>query len=172
MNRSHSTPLLTSIQMCAVQVGTTRLPIAPNNDRYYQGDNKHFMIGQDLIRWRVMVYGPRHWHRLASHVPELGWIDRNSTLTDDLFHVAAEHPGMSFYFTVEWVRYSNMIKKKAAEQGIDIDNRPFMVWAGPKWQAEEMNEKYKLAEKRKKSYYIQEDIEAEKESKGEDKEYE
>ena len=150
-------------------MGSTRLPIVPEHDKYYKGDRNHFMIGQDLIRWRVMVYGPKHWHRLASHVPELGWIDRNSTLTDDLFHVAAEHPGMNFYFTVDWVRYSNMIKKKAAEQGIDIDNHPFVVWAGTNKVKAEMNEKYKLAAKRNKSYYIQEDIEAEKESKTEGK---
>lgn len=164
--------MLTLTRTCAAQAGTTRSATAPDNNRYYNGDRRHFMIGQDLIRWRVMVYGSRHWHSLAKRVPELGWIDRNSTLVDELFDIAAQHPGMSFYFTVDWVRYANMIRKKAEEQGVDIHNRPFMIWAGPKWQAEEMNEKYKLAEKRKKSYYIQEDIEAEKESKGEDKEYE
>lgn len=130
------------------------------------------MIGQDLIRWRVMVSGPAHWKKLSEKVPELGWIDRNSTLSKELFNLAAQHPGMNFYFTVDWVRYADMIRAKAEQYGMDIDNRPFVVWAGPNWQKEEMNEKYKLAEKRKKSYYIQEDIEAEKESKGEDKEYE
>ncbi len=119
-----------------------------------------------------MVSGPAHWHCLARRVPEFGWIDRNSTLTNRLFAIAKKHPGMNFYFTVDWVRYADMIEAKAAKAGLDIDHKPFVVWAGTNKVKAEMNEKYKLAEKRKKSYYIQEDIEAEKESKGEDKEYE
>lgn len=83
------------------------------------GDRKKgrpFKIGQDFIRWDVRVSGPSHWHYLAKVIPEFGWLERNSTLTDELFDIAVMHPGMSFLFTVKWVEYSKKIQELAPDK--------------------------------------------------------
>ncbi len=109
--------------------------------KYYgKGDKKRrkgrpFCIGQDLIRMQVYVSGSRHWNRLCDEIPELGWIRRNSTFSDRMFTLAAMHPGMTFWFCVDWIAYWD---KLASEPGADfgfapgkeggVENRPFGAW--------------------------------------------
>ena len=66
-------------------------------------------IGQDLIRWDIRVSGKREWHELCKRIPELGWLERNSTLNDRMFDLAAMHAGMSFWFSVDWVGYEKKL---------------------------------------------------------------
>lgn len=74
-----------------------------------------FLIGQDLIRWRLCVSGSNYWHYLAKQVPEIGWLERNSTLTDNMFKLAKMHPGMSLWFSVKWDEYEAKIQTQLIE---------------------------------------------------------
>lgn len=122
---------------------------------------KPFVICQDMLHLRVTVSGPKHWHCLAKRIPELGWIERNSTLTNSLFGIAKKHPGAYFIFTVDWVRYADMITRKANEQGIDIDNKPFVSYQCSQKDFDETYSKKKLCDKKGYLDYITEINEAE-----------
>lgn len=143
--------------------GMYTIKYIPSTDRR-SIKGKPYQIGQDLIRWRVMCSGYPHWKCLAKRIPELGWLDRNTSITRELFAIAKEHPGMAFFFTVDWVRYANMIEEKAEAMGIDIDNKPFVAY---KCSREDYLEKYNvkhLAEKKQFYHYMKEINAAEKES--------
>ena len=131
-----------------------------------RGSNKAkpFQIGQDLIRWRIMCSGPAHWKCLAKRIPELGWLDRNTTLTRDMFAMAKRHPSMAFFFTIKWDEYSKKIIKKAEEMGVDIDNKPFVAYKCSQQDFKEKYSKKHLAEKKQFYHYMKEINEAEKES--------
>lgn len=114
---------------------------------------KPYCIGQDLIRLSVNVSGVRHWHCLAKRIPELGWLDKWSTLTDSLFALAKKHPDVPFFFTIKWEEYAEMIESKAEKDGIDIDHKPFVVYGAKKSLTEEINKTHLMAPiKDKKDY--------------------
>ena len=87
-----------------------------------------YLIGQDLVRLRVTVSGPKHWGALCSRIPELGWLKRNSTISDALFSVAKKHPGLVLRFGIDFVKYCDKITNRANELGIDIDNKPLVMY--------------------------------------------
>lgn len=87
-----------------------------------------YLIGQDLVRIRVTVSGPKHWAAMCSRIPELDWIRRNSTLSDAMFSVAKMHPGLTLRFGIDFVKYCDKITKKAEELGIDIDHKPLVTY--------------------------------------------
>ena len=78
-------------------------------------------IGQDLIRWDIRVSGPREWDGLCEKIPELAWMKRNSTLTRNMFNIAAKHPGMSFWFTIKWDEYETKIQKQIDQINAEND---------------------------------------------------
>lgn len=128
-----------------------------------------YLIGQDLVRMRVLVSCFKHWSALSRRVPELGWIDRNTNLGPDLFAMAKMHPGTIFRFTIEFGKYGNKILKKAQEKGIDIDNKPFVTYA----YSQDVYEKYKdkkFAPIRTKQDYLDEIEAAKAETENEDEE--
>ena len=101
-------------------------------------------IGQDLIRWDIRVSGPQHWHKLCEKLPELGWLERNSTLTDYMFGLAARHPGMSFIFTVKWEEY----EKQLQEKSISVLKTPLQSgFVSRKCSFKEYEEVYKAQDK-------------------------
>lgn len=69
-----------------------------------------FKIGQDLIRWDIRVSGPVEWHELCGRVPELKWLEHNSTLNDEMFDLAVQHPGMALWFSVDWAGYAQKLR--------------------------------------------------------------
>lgn len=87
-----------------------------------------YLIGQDLVRIRVTVSGPKHWRALCSRIPELDWVRRNSTLSDGLFGIAKKHPGLVLRFGIDFVKYCDKITNRASELGIDIDNKPLVLY--------------------------------------------
>lgn len=87
-----------------------------------------YLIGQDLVRLRVTVSGPKHWGCLCQRIPELGWIKRNSTMTDYLFYIAKKHPGLVIKFGINFEKYCEKIERAAEEQGIDIDHKPLFMY--------------------------------------------
>ena len=87
-----------------------------------------YLIGQDLVRLRITVSGPKHWGCLCERIPELKWIKRNSTMTDYLFHVAKKHPGLVIKFGINFEKYCETIEHKAEEEGIDIDHKPLFSY--------------------------------------------
>lgn len=87
-----------------------------------------YLIGQDLVRIRVTVSGPKHWRALCSRIPELDWINRNSTISDGLFGIAKKHPGLVLRFGIDFVKYCDKITNRASELGIDIDNKPLVLY--------------------------------------------
>lgn len=88
-----------------------------------------YLIGQDLVRLRVTVSGPRHWGCLCKRIPELGWVKRNSTLTDYMFSVAKKHPGLIIKFGINYEKYCKTIEERAEKEGIDIDHKPLFTYA-------------------------------------------
>lgn len=114
--------------------------------RYVKG--KPFFINQDLLRLSLHVQGKEDWHKLCKRIPELGWLERNSTLTDELFDVAAKHCGMGFIFTVKWTEYSDMINEKARKRGMNINDQPFVTHVCSYATQEEYDKKYLLAPKK------------------------
>ena len=94
-----------------------------------------YLIGQDLVRIRVTVSGPKHWGALCSRIPELDWINRNSTISDKLFAIAKMHPGLVLRFGINFVKYCDKITNRAKELGIDIDNKPLVVY---QWGAKDV----------------------------------
>ena len=97
--------------MLRVTKGLYMIKYMPRSDRNRKR-GRPWKIGQDLIRWDIRVSGSRHWAKLCESVPELGWIVRNSTFTDALFDIAAQHPGMSLWFSVDWARYEAKIQSQ------------------------------------------------------------
>lgn len=87
-----------------------------------------YLIGQDLVRIRVTVSGPKHWSALCSRIPELDWVRRNSTLSNEMFKIAKMHPGLVLRFGINFVKYCNKIINRASELGIDIDNKPLVLY--------------------------------------------
>lgn len=87
-----------------------------------------YLIGQDLVRIRVTVSGPRHWGCVCDRIPELAWIKRNSTLSDEMFAIAKKHPGLVLHFGIDFVKYCNKIESRAEELGIDIDHKPLVLY--------------------------------------------
>lgn len=112
--------------------------------------DKPYTVGQDLIAGRICVSGPKHWSFLCRRIPELMWIKRWSYLKEDLWALAKKHPGVAFGFNVDWVRYANMIEKKAEEMGIDIDHKPYLVYITNAEKMKELREKYKMLPPRTK----------------------
>lgn len=135
----------------------------------YRNGKFCYLIGQDLVRLRVLVSGFAHWQALSRRIPELGWIDRNTTLSADLFGIAKRHPGTIFRFGIKFVEYGHKIMKKAEQEGIDIDNKPFVTYA----YSQDVYEKYKdkkFAPIRTKQDYLDEIEAAKLETEKEDEE--
>lgn len=120
------------------------------------GDGKYnplrpYQIGQDIVRMKVAISGPKHWHALAEVVPELKWIEKYSTLTDDWFELLDLFPGTSFYFSVDWVQYyKDMIEWIEENDPNNIDDYMISSYIA-NWELEQ--ERIKLAPKLKKFDY-------------------
>ena len=87
-----------------------------------------YLIGQDLVRIRVTVSGPKHWRALCDRIPELAWVNRNSTISPELFGIAKKHPGLVLRFGIKFVEYCDKITNRAKELGVDIDNKPLVTY--------------------------------------------
>ena len=87
-----------------------------------------YLIGQDLVRIRVTVSGPKHWAMMCTRIPELAWIRRNSTLTDNMFRIAKMHPGLILRFGINFDKYCEKIENRAKELGVDIDHKPLVTY--------------------------------------------
>ncbi len=87
-----------------------------------------YLIGQDLVRIRVTVSGPTHWEHVCERVPELAWLKRNSTFSNEMFSIAKKHPGLVLRFGIDFVKYCNKIESRAEELGIDIDHKPLVLY--------------------------------------------
>lgn len=125
--------------------GVYTIKYIPKTDRRRIKD-KPFVIYQDLIRFRPTVADYKHWAMLCRRIPELNWLYRNSTLTPRLFGLAHRHPGMGFIFTIDWDRYCEKIETAAKEQGIDINNQPFVTYQCDSKRAEEINSMFHTIE--------------------------
>ena len=123
--------------------------------------NKPYVIGQDLIRLRVTVSGPKHWSALCNRIPELGWIRRNSTFKDELFPIAKMHPGLVIRFCLDVPKYCEKITSRANELGIDIDHKPLVAFGCSGKDYTNVYSKKELSEPRTKEDYIEELAEAE-----------
>ena len=105
-------------------------------------------IGQDLIRMQIYVSGPIHWNALCDKIPELDWIRKNSIMDNDqrkiktLFDLAAQHPGITFWFCIDWFKYNEKLKANSAnEPKTETDTTaPFGAY---KCSAEEYRKHYK-----------------------------
>lgn len=125
-----------------------------------------YLIGQDLVRIRVTVSGPSHWHTLCSRIPELGWLRRNSTFSDALFGIAKKHPGLLIRFGIDFAKYCDKIEKKAEELGIDIDHKPLVMYQWGSKDAPQIDGK--LNPIKTKADYLNEIEAAQNESRGEE----
>ena len=128
-----------------------------------------YLIGQDLLRMRILVSGPDHWYGLCSRIPELRWLNQYTTISPELFGIAKMHPGTIFRFGIDFVRYARIIEEKAKRQGIDIDHKPFVTYAYTRDVYEKYKDK-KFASIRTKQDYLDEIEAAKAEAEGNDEE--
>lgn len=142
--------------------GCYTLQYLPRTDRR-SIPGKPYIIGQDLIRMRICVSGPDHFNRLASRIPELAWMRRNTTISNELFGFAKMHPGIPLYFTIDWVKYGGKIIKKAEKAGLDINHKPFVAYCCSKSTFETMFKGKELCEKKTDKDYAQEIFEIDNE---------
>lgn len=126
-----------------VTSGYFTLTYYPSGSKKYVA-GKPYVFGQDFIRGRFCVSGPRHFGALCDRIPEFRWIQKWSFFDDGLFAVAKKHPGVAFGFNVNWVAYANMIEKKAEEMGLDIDHKPYLVYITTAEKMKQLREKYKV----------------------------
>lgn len=119
--------------------GVYMIKYTPYHSKDYR-KGRPFKIGQDLIRWDIRVSGTEEWHELCKRVPELGWLERNSYLTDNMFALAKKHPGMSLWFSVKWDEY----EAKLQEQSHTVLENPFV---SRKCSITEYKDKYKAKDK-------------------------
>jgi len=135
--------------------GCYSIRYVPKTD-YRSVPGKPFVIGQDMVRLRVTVSGPDHWHKLSERIPELGWIERNTYITRRLFGIAKKHPGISFFFTVKWEEYADRISWNARQNRLDIDNKPFVSYKCSQKNFANIYSKKQLAPKRTELDYAKE----------------
>lgn len=132
-------------------LGTYTIQYVPMHDAK-RNPKFPFLIGQDLVRMRILCSGPAHWERLAERIPEIGWLNRNTNISRSLFGICKKHPGLCFRFSVDYPKYCDKIEARAAELGIDIDHKPLVTYTWTK----AVIEKYKdieLAPARTKADY-------------------
>lgn len=126
-----------------------------------------YLIGQDLVRLRVTVSGPAHWRALCDRIPELAWVNRNSTICPELFGIAKKHPGLVLRFGIDFVKYCDKITNRANELGVDIDNKPLVMY---QWGKNDVPKVDGVLEPPKdKKYYADVLNEVNSSSKGEEK---
>jgi len=123
-----------------VTKGIYMIKYVPKTDKRYK-KGRPWVIGQDLIHMGIYVGGPRHWNYLCDKIPELNWIRRNSTLTDEWFDVAAQHPGMSFWFCVDWPRYRR--KVMSGSESVSVQRNELKPFGAYKCSGEEYRKHYK-----------------------------
>ncbi len=146
--------------------GAYSIQYVPKNS-YRSRKNFPYLIGQDLLRLRVYVSGPRHWGCLCKRIPELGWLHRNSTLKDEYFAIAKKHPGLVIKFGVDFSKYCGTIESRAEAEGIDIDHKPLFTYA---WN-NSVKEEYKdvpIADYKTKEDYADIILEEENRNKSEE----
>ena len=124
-----------------------------------------YLIGQDLVRIRVTVSGPKHWALMCSRIPELGWVNRNSTISGELFKIAKMHPGLVLRFGIDFVKYCDKITNRAKELGVDIDNKPLVTY---QWGANDVPKVNGIITRNDKSTYAEILKELQDASKGEE----
>lgn len=91
---------------------------APNSPKYRKG--KPFLIGQDLVRGCFCFSSPGHLIEVAKKIPEFAWLLKWTNFDMRLFALAKTHCGVTFRFTVDWVRYADEVFKNAKAMGIDL----------------------------------------------------
>ena len=124
-----------------------------------------YLIGQDLVRIRVTVSGPKHWSAMCDRIPELAWIKRNSTMTNELFRIAKMHPGLILRFGIDFPKYCTKITNRAKELGIDIDNKPLVNY---QWGRDSVPHEEEILTMNSKKTYADILRELENQSKGEE----
>lgn len=131
-------------QNLRVTKGLYMIKYIPKTDKRRK-KGRPWCIGQDIIRMGIYVGGYRHWNYLCDRVPELDWLRRNSTLTERMFDIAAMHPGMSFWFSVDWPRYVDKLEaqpKPVSVQRAETEHEANLLGAY-KCSAEEYRKHYK-----------------------------
>lgn len=131
---------------------------------------KAYFIYSDLLKFKLSISGPVHLRAVADRIPEVAWMLRNTKFDFRLFALAKMHPGVSFDFSVDWVRYARMINAKARKMKLNIDHKPFVCY---KCNEKEFYDKYSnkfLAAKHDQKFYKQELQEAEDVAKTEGEE--
>ena len=106
--------------------------------------DKPYTIGQDLVRGRFCVSGPKHLKALSKRIPEFAFLLKWSYYNEGLFAIAKKHPGIAFCFNFKWVEYGEMIEKKAEEMGIDIDHKPFFAYITKKEKLDQLRAEYQM----------------------------
>ena len=91
---------------------------------------------------------------------------RNSTISDALFSIAKKHPGLVLRFGIDFIKYCDKITNRANELGIDIDNKPLVLY---QWGANDVpNVDGVLNPLKTKQDYAEELKAVQDESKGEE----
>ena len=143
-----------------VTKGTYFIKYHPKSSvRYKKG--RPFQIGQDMVRWNLMISGYSEWKALCKVIPEIAWIDRHTRLDPFLFNIARMHPGIWFSFSVDWPAYVKMLFDKARDMGVRLEDQSKPLLAFRPSQAEYLKRyKGKAAQPEKTKADYQAEIDA------------
>jgi len=85
-----------------------------------------YVFVNDITNKRIVVSGPEHLKALANEIPEIRFILDNSSYDDELFNIAAMHPGIKIPFCLDSINYCKKIIANACNDNIDINDRPLV----------------------------------------------
>jgi len=109
--------------------GSYFIKYSPSGDKFFNPKYPYTIKTSDMLGWNLCVSGPQHLAKIKMVFPEVAWILRNSTFDDTLFAIAKSCPGAIIPFSLDAVRYSNMIIAKMNKAGIDpTENKVFVTF--------------------------------------------
>ena len=83
-----------------------------------------YIVGTDLMGFKVRVSGLRHFLAMTKELPEFAWILRNTNFTPAYFKLAKTHIGIQIPFSINAGAYAERVYADAEAQGYDPQNLP------------------------------------------------
>lgn len=88
-----------------------------------------YTVGCDLLKINLKVSGPKHFRACSQEFPEVRWLTQYTNYNDALFAIARMHQGMPIYFSVDWAKYTTVLRNKVLEEkGTLYGYRPLVVY--------------------------------------------
>lgn len=90
----------------------------------FRNEKKPFVVGTDLLGFKLRVSGPKHFLALGKTLPEVAWMIRNTNFSPTHFTMAKTHIGIQIPFSVNVSEYAKRVYEDAVSRGFDPKNLP------------------------------------------------